>query len=137
MQRRRALPASLLLKALALPRSNPHSHRRLKEGEGTASVGCRRDIALAPTKATGRDGIRPGGTQCLQSDLDCSGRQEGSGEPGGGVAIKQYISFSNDFILLLILLLYDFTVVLPSSSTLLLSMQSVLQEAYLCRVLFT
>ena len=50
-------------------------------GGGAAPAGGRRDITLAPTEAAGRDGIRPGGTKCLRSDFDGSGRAGGSGEP--------------------------------------------------------
>ena len=48
---------------------------------GAAPVGGRRDITLAPTEAAGQGRTRPGGTKCLQSDFDGSGREGGSGEP--------------------------------------------------------
>jgi hypothetical protein len=42
---------------------------------------CRHNITLAPIGAAGRGRARPGGTQCLRSDFDGSGRQGGSREP--------------------------------------------------------
>ena len=51
------------------------------KGGGAAPVGGRRDITLAPTEAAGQGGTRPGGTKCLRSDFDGSGREGGSGEP--------------------------------------------------------
>jgi hypothetical protein len=48
----RALPPLKGL-ARALPRPNSHSNRRREEGEGTAPVSGRRDIAQAPTEAAG------------------------------------------------------------------------------------
>ena len=47
-------------------------------GEATPVGG---DIMLAPTEAAGQGGTRPGGTKCIRSDLDGSGREGGSGEP--------------------------------------------------------
>ena len=69
-------------RARALPRSNPLPPRRRGGGRGGAApVGGRRDLALAPTEAAGCGGTRPGGTKCLRSDFDGSGRTGGSGEP--------------------------------------------------------
>jgi hypothetical protein len=68
-------------RARAPPRSTSRRHGRRGGWGGAAPVGGRRDITLAPTEAAGQGRTRPGGTKCLQSDFDGSGREGGSGEP--------------------------------------------------------